>query len=661
MERNNRKSLSDTPFKEYENDLGTEHYVKGLIKFIENSSAPITIALQGEWGSGKTSMMIRLEKALCSAADAPFIGVDINTWEYSMMSTPEQTVYKIIARLVHELSKGDSDTKTTFKKFLRGAGNFLYRGAREGLKTIPTVGGMIAVGLEAANVPHQLAMTSEDNETATLAELKDALERTVRCRIENERKRGVIIFVDDLDRLNPPIAVEILELLKNVFTIDNCIFVLAIDYEVVVKGLKPKYGRFTDKNEREFRSFFDKIIQVPFSLPVNSYKPIDFMLKALVEIGYLKDDALKDSNVKTCCSSVLDFSVRNNPRSIKRLINTLSLLDCIASECGSTSQQDKSALMNEKVLTLIIVAIQVCYPKIYRLLEAKPAFMDWDKTFAHKEGIVLSCEQKQENQERQENQVWEDILEAACATDKYLTQRMQDIHGLFSLIIEIIRPSSQNCKEEIGMKLKQILDKSSVTGVNTDFNAEDFDKKDFICKLHNNVIERMRTLCPDIKKCDPKRNTGNGGMRIWIDDVNSLDVTFTPGINSKNEITLRLWLDLRVERPDRMTGMPFDELLKDECLSSSLKALDSVLSPLLKSAWFNGRIYDGCSSYFPSFTDELRYLHKMDWTSGGITIDPMYWINLKKPSDFEDSRIVDTIANLLIANYDFRISMKDFK
>lgn len=93
-----KTSLSDLPFNENINDFGTARYVNGLIKFIENSSAPITIALQGEWGSGKTSLMTRLERALCSGPDSQFIGIEINTWEYSMMCSPEATVYKILVR-----------------------------------------------------------------------------------------------------------------------------------------------------------------------------------------------------------------------------------------------------------------------------------------------------------------------------------------------------------------------------------------------------------------------------------------------------------------------------------------------------------------------------------------------------------------------------------
>ena len=642
MKDENKTSLSDIPFKECVNDFGTERYVNGLIKFIENSSAPITIALQGEWGSGKTSMMTRLERALCSKEDSQIIGVNINTWEYSMMSSPEMTVYKILAKLVRELTGENSDSKKKVSKILRG----LYRGGREALKMIPGVN----VAVEMAKIPTDISVDEKDND-ASLSELREELQQVINSRIADTGQRGVIVFVDDLDRLNPPVAVEILELLKNVFTLDNCIFVLAIDYDVVVKGLEPKFGKLTDKNEREFRSFFDKIIQVPFSLPVSSYRPMDFVLNALVGIGYLKDIDTSDPNVRARFSSVVESSVGKNPRSIKRLINTLSLLDCIA-QCGS--EKDEVATMDEKLLNFIIVAIQICYPQIYRLLVHKPGFTSWDAVFAHKEGVALSTD-------GQEAQEWGDILEAACSIDKYLTQHISDIINLFSMIIEILGRSNITTSDAIGMKLKQILDKSSVTGVNAGVNAEDFDKKDLIGKLHNNVVERIKQLRPDITRYQLKRNTGNGGIYIWFDDDAYFDVTFTPAINSKNEIALRIWLDFHIARPERMGGMSFDELLQDEQLSSSLTALDAILAPLLKSAWyFNGRTYDGQSSYFSSFVDELRYIHKMGWMAGDITNNPQYWIDLQKPSHFEDSKIVDTIAKVLIANYDFRKSMKNW-
>ena len=654
-----KTSISDLPFNENVNDFGTERYVNGLIKFIENSSAPITIALQGEWGSGKTSLMTRLERTLCSAPDSRFIGIDINTWEYSMMSSPEATVYKILAQLVQELTKDDPASKKTFNGFLRGAGKFLYRGVRESLKTIPGVGGMIAVGLEAANVPTDLPQHTETDETASLSDLKKALSAAVQKSITEADKRGVIIFVDDLDRLNPPVAVEILELLKNIFTLDNCIFVLAIDYDVVVKGLKPKFGELTEKNEREFRSFFDKIIQVPFSLPVNNYRPMDFVLKSLVDIGYVKEFDTTNPQVRSLFSTVVEASVGKNPRSIKRLINTLSLLDCIA-QCGRP-QENKSTdnTLDDKILNFITVSIQICYPKIYRMLSRNPGFTGWNLEFAQKMGIKVDID----SEDNESGNQWEDILEAACAPDAYLTQHLNDISLLLNLVIDILAKTNQAGEQQLGKKMKEIMDKSSVTGINADFKVEDFDKKSLIQKLHKNVMERIHQLRPDIDKWQLKRNTGNGGVYFWIDDDTCFDVTFTPSVNSNKQIALRLWLDFHVSRPERLTGKSFDELMQETVIADSLDKLDSVLAPLLsqKTWFFNGRTYEGNATYFPSYIDELRHIHDNGWMSADITNDPQFWIDLEKPSHFEEDKIVDTIARVLIANYDFRKAMKDFK
>ena len=69
--------------------------------------------------------------------------------------------------------------------------------------------------------------------------------------------------MDDLDRIDPPDAVKILELLKNIFNIPDCIFLLAIDYQVVVKGLEAKFGKQTPENEREFKSFLTRSSNSP--------------------------------------------------------------------------------------------------------------------------------------------------------------------------------------------------------------------------------------------------------------------------------------------------------------------------------------------------------------------------------------------------------------
>lgn len=149
----------------------------------------------------------------------------------------------------------------------------------------------------------------------------------------------------------------------------------------------------------------------------------------------------------------------------------------------------------------------------------------------------------------------------------------------------------------------------------------------------------------------------------WVDDDTCFDVTFTPAVNREHHVELRVWLDFYVACPERLKGKSFDDLMKEPAVVDALRRVDSVLSPLLdaKTWFFKGTVYEGYDSYFPSYTEELRHLFDKGWQSDSITSNPYYWIELKTPSRFENEEIVSTIADLLIANYDFRKSMKNFR
>lgn len=655
-------SISDLPYIDEEYDLKTEYYVKGLEAFIRNAQTPMTIALQGEWGSGKTSLMTRLNRVLCHGENSDFIGITINTWEYSMLASPEETVYNILGKLVKDVSKNDSKAKNVFNRFLRGTGRFLYRGGRELLKAVPVAGTTLGFAIEAINVPTENPYITNKEEEASLSEVREALETAVNNRITKEaQKKGIIVFVDDLDRLNPPVAVEILELFKNVFTIENCIFILAIDYEVVVKGLEPKFGKLTNQNEREFRSFFDKIIQVPFSLPVNSYRPISFVVTSLNKIGYIQTKLTDEQ--QNLFEAVVKASVGNNPRSIKRLINTLSLLDCIAKEqvisnnsahnYGTEIKLTGDNLILDKLLNFIVVAIQICYSRIYSLLVKKPNFTEWNREFASREGIDAAIDD--------EDADWKDILEAACTADKYLNLRHLDILKLFSMIIDIVSQSGGNINENINARLKDILDKAAVTGVNANVKVADFDKKAFIQKLYDNVGRRIRQLRPDIEDIKVKNNTGNGGFKFRDENNRGYDIRFIPSYEPDNTVTLTIEMSTKITRSEDMLNKALDDLLENNQLTNALSELDAKISPLLQKLSFFESKHSNDDLWFTSYSEELRYMHEKGFMSGDVTHDAVYRLKLQKASDFEDGRVVDAIADVVIANYDFRKTMSTYR
>ena len=114
MAENNlyRSSIIDTPRQHTEADLfGIEKYQNALADFIKKANTPLTIALQGEWGSGKTSLMNVLQHQLCEEPDSPLISVWINKWHQSLLRNPAETILNIlestIAQIGEQLVKED--------------------------------------------------------------------------------------------------------------------------------------------------------------------------------------------------------------------------------------------------------------------------------------------------------------------------------------------------------------------------------------------------------------------------------------------------------------------------------------------------------------------------------------------------------------------------
>ena len=67
-----KSSITDSPrnvSKGEKDNFRIKPFEDGLTQFINSSNTPITIALQGEWGSGKTSLMNSLQDNLCGSLE----------------------------------------------------------------------------------------------------------------------------------------------------------------------------------------------------------------------------------------------------------------------------------------------------------------------------------------------------------------------------------------------------------------------------------------------------------------------------------------------------------------------------------------------------------------------------------------------------------------
>ena len=67
--------------KYFEDKFNIQKYINGLAAFIKDCEVPMTIAVQGDWGTGKTSIMEMVRKELTGVKCVWF-----NTWQYSQFN-----------------------------------------------------------------------------------------------------------------------------------------------------------------------------------------------------------------------------------------------------------------------------------------------------------------------------------------------------------------------------------------------------------------------------------------------------------------------------------------------------------------------------------------------------------------------------------------------
>lgn len=630
-------SIIDIPREAKEKDnFGIAPFENGLKRFIENSSTPITIALQGEWGSGKTSLMNLLQENLCDNENQqkPFNAIWLNTWEYALMKDAQSTLLSIILQLIKEVTSiSQVDSSKTEKLF----NSFTKFSKKVALATSKVIADKALSG--SGEILDAAFNTESDN---SISDIRKELEEIIETHKTKVNNKGFIFFIDDLDRIDPPVAVELLELLKNIFTLKNCIFVLAIDYDVVVKGLEPKFGKLSETNEREFRSFFDKIIQVPFSMPVSSYKVNDFLKESLRNIEYLSTTQASNDVLITKLSNIANLSVGSNPRSIKRLLNSLSLIKCI-----NDAKEDEDLKLEtdtDLLLNFFLVSLQIAYPKIYNILFENNDFTAWNETIALNYNLKPLDENAQNklNQMEEFDEEWEKILFRICETDYYLKQKALSLSSLLNMIKEVVENAlsyDDEDKEELVHYINRIISLSAITNLKAnDNNSISFHKPTLLKNARNKMLVRLKQIMPNYAnqiKAIGKRVQVNAPIRI---DVKTSFNLICGSVDGK--IKLDIWSNLWYFPQNHPS---IKETFKDKNLLNDLEILENEYNGLVTKFMFGSSIY--------KFAKLLDKEHKnKDGFQGLLVLS----VRLDNVNSFYENSVINKICEAVQIMHDYR-------
>jgi hypothetical protein len=336
--------------EEKQDFLNFKEAAQRILSAIKNSRPPYTWGIYGDWGSGKTSLMRLIMKRMEDELEKPdtrlpsILGLNQESDEPLPLHIPVwfdawryENEINIIYPLFHTIREDyfrrhpqEKRTGSFIRAFKRVAYTSLFSLTDLTLRSLAKV--TLDTDYSTEDIEKNLKLVDKELETVfskwtdLITELRGAFESFVHEYIELYRKKHSIpegrklylaIFIDDLDRCLPDVAIEILERIKNHLVSDSCIFILGINRSVVYKRIRKKYGDL----DIDGRQHLEKIIQHSVGVPRPSKEAIIKFgiesLKALV-VSTGKDNLDAYFNA---FSETLYEAGFTNPRKIKRIMN----------------------------------------------------------------------------------------------------------------------------------------------------------------------------------------------------------------------------------------------------------------------------------------------------------------------------------------------------
>jgi hypothetical protein len=251
----------------FEEDIYNRKIIaENLTKIIESQNESMVISLDSEWGTGKTTFVTMWKNFLDSdeVYNSKFKTLYFNAWENDYIKDPLLAIFSEMEKQIHE---EDSKLKKGMDKIKNKAKPFGKAVVSTGIK-LATAGILNLDGVTLGEYSEaELINLSEKLGELSIKEI--SVDKTIRLRFKEEMTRyqqdinkKIMFFIDELDRCRPTFTIELLEVIKHLFNIENFIFVLSIDKEQLSHSVSTIYGQNTD-TLGYLRRFFDLDYKLP--------------------------------------------------------------------------------------------------------------------------------------------------------------------------------------------------------------------------------------------------------------------------------------------------------------------------------------------------------------------------------------------------------------
>ena len=313
MKKLELKATEENIIESLENDaIGRNNEVFNFSELLSTLEDPYSVAIDSEWGSGKTFFVKQVKMLLdllnpqskvnketsdkilkkfnldselnenSEKVDNSIYSIYFDAWKNDADDEPiKSLIYDIMLEL--NFKYNFSDTKLT------DAGI-------QALKFLtPVIGGAVETGSKILD-----SLLSEEQLKPFIK--KKSFEKEIQnfiSELPNERGNKLVIFIDELDRCNPAYAVKLLEQIKHYMEDDRIIFVFSVNINQLQHTIKHYYG-----NNFNATKYLDRFFDLQVKLPKAN------MMKFYENMGLNNSE---NYTINTVCVSIIetfDFSLR---------------------------------------------------------------------------------------------------------------------------------------------------------------------------------------------------------------------------------------------------------------------------------------------------------------------------------------------------------------
>lgn len=292
-------NLNDHPISEKSKDLyGVSDFSKCIANAFENIEKPvgITVALNGAWGAGKTSI-INMVKETLKENNSEII---VTEFKCLWFRGEEALAVAFLKHLTCILGQSFSDKTKDLILFVDNIKTIVKHVVN--LSTGGTFGSLIEdVVSDFTNLVQEKSLEDSFNSLSQ--------------QLRGYGKRFLII-IDDLDRLSTQEMLAVFRLLRTIGHLPNVMYLIAFDKKLAEDSVKKEYPV-------DGANFLDKIIQASFEIPLPS--KLNLINVLLNKLGpFYHDDYEEDKHSRDILLGLV-LPYMETPRHVARLINIISI------------------------------------------------------------------------------------------------------------------------------------------------------------------------------------------------------------------------------------------------------------------------------------------------------------------------------------------------